>query len=236
MERPTLTSPGSRTAVMRLGLIVLLAVAGSALLLCMPDELRPGSRSYRPPSRITAASYQATTIAKALRLYAEDHEGRFPVDRQSARHAFRDLIGGGYLADENLFYVAGSAWHDEAPQRKPDNDIGAKPDFAQALERGENHWAYVSGLTAENDPKLPLMADGFVEGEPGRYTDDPSKKGGLWKGTKAIIVFVDGSAYAWPISAKDGFRVRKRKKDGSQVDIFNPEGGLPESARVLNPW
>ena len=235
MERASLTTPGTRTAVMRLGLIVLLAVAGSVFLLYLADELRPGSR-FRPPSRITAATLQGTRIAKALRLYAEDHEGRFPVGREGATHAFRELIAGGYLADETPFYVPGSAWHDEAPQKKPDNNIGTKPDFARALERGENHWAYVSGLTADNDPKLPLMADGFVEGEPGRYTDDPSKKGGLWKGRRAIIVFVDGSALASPISAKDGFRVLKRKKDGSQVDIFTPEGGLPESARVLNPW
>jgi hypothetical protein len=220
---------------MRLGLIVLLAIAGSAFLLYLADELRPGSR-FRRPSRITAAQFQGGQIAKALRLYAEDHEGRFPVGREGATHAFRKLIGGGYLTDENAFYVPGSAWHDEAPHKKPDNDIGTKPDFARALERGENHWAYVSGLTADHDPKLPLMADGFVEGAPGRYTDDPSKKGGLWKGTKAIVVFVDGSSFPWPISAKDGFRVLKRKTDGSQVDIFTIQGGLPEGARVLNPW
>jgi hypothetical protein len=41
---------------------------------------------------------------------------------------------------------------------------------------------------------------------------------------------------AWPISAKDNFGVFKRSADGSQVDIFTPEGGLPETARVLNPW
>jgi hypothetical protein len=220
---------------MRLGLIILLAIAGSAFLLYLADAL--GSHStIRASNPLTTAATQGTTIAKALRLYAEDHEGRFPIGREGAAHAFRELIGGGYLADESLFYVAGSAWHDEARQQKPDNDIGAKPDFARALERGENHWAYVSGLTTANDPKLPLMADGFVEGEPGRYTDDPSKKGGLRKGTKAIIVFVDGSAYPWPLSATDGFRVLKRKTDGNRVDVFTREGGLPEGAQVLNPW
>lgn len=235
MERPTPLVSLGRTAVMRLGLIVLLAVSGSALLLYMAEELRPGSR-FEPRRPMAEAAVQGTAIAKALRLYAEDHEGRFPVGREVATQAFRELIPGGYLTDEKLFYVPGSAWHDEAPQRRPDNDLGAKPDFAQALERGENHWAYVSGLTAGNDPKLPLMADGFVAGAPGRYTDDPSKKGGLRKGTKAIVVFVDGSAFPWPISAEDGFRVLKRKTDGSRVDVFAREGGLPESARVLNPW
>ena len=94
----------------------------------------------------------------------------------------------------------------------------------------------VAGLTTGDDPKLPLMADGFVEGAPGQYTDDPSKKGGLWKGTNAIVVFVDGSAFPWPISAKDGFRVLRRKADKSRVDVFTREGGLPDGARVLNPW
>lgn len=213
----------------------MLSVAGLALVVSLADELRPGRRPG-PKRPISAAAGQGTAIAKALRLYAEDHDGRFPVGRDGATHAFRELIAGGYLTDENLFYVAGSAWHDEAPRKRPDNDIGTKPDFAPALERGENHWAYVSGLTADAESKLPLMADGFVEGALGQYTDDPSKKGGCWKGTKAILVFVDGSAFPWPISAKDGFRVLRKKKNGGRVDIFTREGGLPEKARVLNPW
>ena len=178
-------------------MIALLAAAGSGILLYLAEELRPGSR-WAPRSEITTATWQASAIHKALMLYAQDHEGRFPPGRDGAIHAFRDLLIGGYLEDERPFYVKGSAWHDEAPNKKPDNDIGTKPDWAPALERGENHWAFVSGLTTSSDPGLPLIADGFVEGEPGRYTDDPSKKGGRWKGTRAIVVSVDGSARAVP--------------------------------------
>jgi hypothetical protein len=232
MKSPALSVPIKRATVLRIGFIVVLAVAGAALLLQLADEMRRASRS----GQFSQIMAQASSLSKALYHYGEDHEGRFPVGRDGATHAFRELIAGGYLTDETLFFVPGSAWHEEAPLRRPDNDIGTKPDFAQALERGENHWAYVSGLTTESASNLPLIADGFVEGAPGRYTDDPSKKGGLWKGTKAIVVFVSGSVVSMPLSAEDGFRVLRRRPDGSQEDIFTPEGGLPEAARVLNPW
>jgi hypothetical protein len=145
MEPPPTSVPIKRAVLLRMGLIVVLAVAGSSFLLFVTNELR-GLR-VRPLNAITTATLKAGGINKALRLYAIDHEGRFPVGRDGATHAFRELIAGGYLTDESLFFVPGSAWHDEAPLRRPDNDIGTKPDFAQALERGENHWAYVSGLT-----------------------------------------------------------------------------------------
>jgi hypothetical protein len=222
---------------MRWALVGLLLVAGSGFLLYVAEEMRQASK-FRLAS--PSASSKAGGIHKALMLYAQDHEGRFPTGTQGATHAFRELFPDGYLADEKLFYVPGSAWHDEARKKRPDNVIGTKPDFAQALERGENHWAYVSGLTTESAPTLPLIADGFVEGEPGRYTDDPAKKGGVWKGMKAVVVYVSGSAKAERLSAKPDFRVMRTVTDQHggtpQVDIFSRDGGLPENARVLNPW
>lgn len=145
------------------------------------------------------------------------------------------FAGSGFLLD-----VPGSAWHDETPEKQPDNVIGTKPDFAQALERGENHWADVSGLRMKSDPKVPLIADGFVESEPGRYTDNSTKKGGVWKGTKAVVVYISGSMKAERRSAKPDFRVMRTVTDQHggtpQVDMFSRDGGLPENARVLNPW
>ena len=78
-------------------------------------------------------------------MYANDHEGKFPTGTTHANEAYRQLFPE-YLDVEKAFYVYGSAWHDAAPNHKPDNDIGMPPDFSKALERGENHWAYVFGL------------------------------------------------------------------------------------------
>ena len=190
-------------------------------------------------ARVTVAAMQAGGIYKACRLYAQDHEGRFPTGEGGATEAFRKLFPD-ILQEEKPFYVHASAWHNEAPLKKPDGDIGVKPDFARCLERGENHWAYVTGLTDSSDPGLPLIADGFVEGKAGQYTDDPTKKGGVWKGTKAVVVYVSGAAKAEPLSPRTGFRVMKTvtdEKGGTRtVDIFIREGGLPADAQVLNPW
>jgi hypothetical protein len=55
-----------------------------------------------------------------------------------------------------------SAWH-AANGMKPLEEIGSPPDYPQALERGENHWAYVTGLRNDSPAHLPIMADGFSE-------------------------------------------------------------------------
>jgi len=169
--------------------------------------------------------------------YADDHEGQFPNGITTSNEAFRPLFRQ-YLNDENLFHVPGSAWHEAAPEINPDNIIGFHPPYEKALEKGENHWAYVSGLGDTSDSHLPLIADGFVKGAPGTYTDDPSKKGGVWKGKKAIVVFVSGAARMYPLSRKSGFRVlRPDPATGEPVDLFKLPPPPPGTAgpRILNP-
>jgi hypothetical protein len=191
--------------------------------------------SARMSGAPTAAPLQAAGIAKSIRLYAQDHNGEFPTSDSTSNEAFRKLFPD-YMEGEKSFFIPNSAWHDAAPNKRPDGDIGSRPDFAQCLERGENHWAYVSGLDERSPPNTPLVADGFVEGQPGTYTDDPKKKGGVWKGTKAIVVFIDGSATAIPLSPKTAFRVlRDDPITHKAADIFTRNGDLPETARVLNP-
>lgn len=174
-------------------------------------------------------------ISKALRHYAQDHDGKFPESSSSSNQAYRKLFPE-YMEDEKVFFVAGSAWHAAARNHRPDGDIGGNPDFAQSLEKGENHWAYVTGLATSSPPKTPLIAGGFVEGQPGIYTDAATQKGGVWKGKKAIVVFVDGSAEQIKLSRRENFRVMVKNPDSRRkVDIFTREGGLPENAQVLNP-
>lgn len=122
----------------------------------------------------------ASNINKALTLYAQDHEGKFPEGVHSSNEAFRQLFRGRYLEIEKPFHVPGSAWHAASPGgRGPDDDLGAALNFAQCLEAGENHWAYVSGLTQTDSSKLPIIVDGFVPGTQGTYTDNRKEKGGV---------------------------------------------------------
>ncbi|MFN0129475.1 MAG: type II secretion system protein [Verrucomicrobiales bacterium] len=178
----------------------------------------PVMNSARLNASVTASSLQAGGIHKALMLYASDYDGAFPVAENSSNDAFRKMFPD-QLQEEKPFYVPNSAWHQSAKGGKPDDDIGTKPDYAQCLERGENHWAYLSGLNQTSTSNLPLLADGFTESK-GQYTDVPNKKGGVWKGSKAIIVYVSGSAKAEPLKAQDNFKPMATR-GGQKVELFS---------------
>jgi len=177
----------------------------------------PVMNSARLSAAVTTSTLQAGGIHKALMLYANDNEGAFPVAENSSNDAFRKMFPD-QLQEEKPFYVQNSAWHQSAGG-KNDNDIGTKPDFAQCLERGENHWAYMSGLNTTSTSNLPLLADGFTE-QKGQYTDVQTKKGGVWKGSKAIIVYVSGAAKAEPLSSKDNFKPMATR-GGQKVEVFS---------------
>jgi len=177
----------------------------------------PVMNSARLSAAVTTSTLQAGGIHKALMLYANDNEGAFPVAENSSNDAFRKMFPD-QLQEEKPFYVQNSAWHQSAGG-KNDNDIGNKPDFAQCLERGENHWAYLSGLNTTSTSNLPLIADGFTE-QKGQYTDVQTKKGGVWKGSKAIIVYVSGAAKAENISSKDNFKPMATR-GGQKVELFS---------------
>jgi prepilin-type N-terminal cleavage/methylation domain-containing protein len=179
----------------------------------------PVFNSARMNGQMTTAGMQASGIFKAMMLYSQDYDGAFPTSENSSNEAYRKLFPD-YMEDEKSFFVPNSAWHQGAKGGRPDGDIGSKPDFAQCLERGENHWAYMSGLNSSSSALIPVIADGFTE-TVGTYTDNPMKKGGVWKGTKAIIVYMDGSTKQELIN-KSSFKVMKTKA-GQDVDLFSSQ-------------
>ena len=178
----------------------------------------PVMNSARQSAAVTTCTLQAGGIHKALMLFANDNEGAFPVAENSSNDAFRKMFPD-QLQEEKPFYVPNSAWHQSAKGGKPDNDIGNKPDYAQCLERGENHWAYLSGLNTTSTSNLPIIADGFTETK-GQYTDVQNKKGGVWKGSKAIIVYVSGSAKAENLNARENYKPMATR-GGQKVELFS---------------
>jgi prepilin-type N-terminal cleavage/methylation domain-containing protein len=181
----------------------------------------PVYTSAQRNAQITTATLNGGGILKALMLYSQDYNGAFPTSENSSNEAYRKLFPD-YLDGEKPFHVPNCAWHKNARNnRGPDDDIGTKPDYTQCLERGENHWAYLSGLNSTSGGQLPVIMDGFTE-TAGTYTDDPTKKGGVWRGSKAIIIYMDGSATAEKISAKNNFKVTKTK-GGQEVDLFSSQ-------------
>ncbi|MEA3213443.1 MAG: type pilus assembly protein PilA [Chthoniobacter sp.] len=140
-------------------------------------------------AKITAAMGKAKQIGIALRLYSNDHEGAYPGGKDdkgdailTANDAFRTLIPT-YLDTESVFFVGGSKAGPLA-----DNRIGSP---SEILEAGENHWAYVSGLSGTSNSSWPVIVD-HTDGS-GYYTEKENTLGGTWKGTKAVVIRTDGS-------------------------------------------
>ncbi len=172
--------------------------------------------------RITAASGQVRGIFQAMTLYASDHDGVYPKADKSSNEGFRKLIPDQIGKTEKPFKVPSSGWHkDSKDGTGPDENIGNPPEYTEALERGENHWAYVTGLNNSTDATMPLIADGFTDGGIGTYTDKQTEKGGVWRGTKSIVVYCDGSVVAENLDKKT-FQVMKNK-GGTKVNVFSAD-------------
>ena len=148
-------------------------------------------------------------IALALKQFATDHDGVFPNKVPAADYATStDLAGTNvsndafwwlfptYLTSEDIFSVPGSAW---CPN-PPDNVVDPAGSAARTntLKAGECGYEYVTALNDTSNPQFPLISDAGTATAEGDvlYTNVQSAKGGVWKGKKAIIIFVDGSGRA----------------------------------------
>jgi prepilin-type N-terminal cleavage/methylation domain-containing protein len=142
----------------------------------------------------------AKQIALACKLYAADNDGKYPdkdgtsaADPQppitasdTSNKAFALLVPN-YLPAEKLFYLGKSAWSTKVPDEKMTTE-------ADRCEVSTNNFAYEMGLTEISNPSFPLIADApNTGGTSAVYSTDPTKKGGVWKGKKAIVVRVDQS-------------------------------------------
>lgn len=138
----------------------------------------------------------------ALRLFADDHDGNYPVNgpvggsdftpgtsaATTANEAFRTLFPT-YTKQEKIFYVGKSKWCNASA---PDENFAST---TECLKGGENEFSYVWGLNSTSDPNLPLVMNGLAgdgtEKSP-YYVTDKTQKGGVWGGRKAVILFIDG--------------------------------------------
>ncbi|MGB8352650.1 MAG: type II secretion system protein [Chthoniobacteraceae bacterium] len=169
----------------------------------------------------------AKQVGLGLRLYAADNNGFFPTAATSANSAFLNVVPV-YVPSQKLFYLAGSGWST--------GNHAVEYGTSGTLAAGQNNYAYVSGLQDSNNSNYPLMADGFTSGSPGVYNSVQGTKGGVWKGTKAIVVRVDDSVTIEAVSNTD-YKVNANgaNTDSPSTDIFTPGVTWMPSATVLNP-
>ena len=167
-----------------------------------------------------ATTGNARQIVTALSIYAQDHNGRYPdadlPSASSSNEVFRRLIEEEILQDELIFGAKASKFF-------PDNNIGAHPDYAQALEAGENHWAMTVGVTKGSDKLTPVVFENpAVASWPPLWNADAAlktRKGRTWTKAKIIVGFHDSSVEAIQLDPKTGPAVGpERAADGK--DIF----------------
>jgi hypothetical protein len=223
--------PASHRAFTRLELLASLVVGGLLILAVYTWSKKDEARLISRQTKMVAST--AKGIYNMLSAWAQDNNGAFPTAQQYSNEAFRELFKAKLFDDEKAFHIPRDPWLRKADTpggRGPDNEIGSEPDFTSALQAGECSYAYVSGLTNQSDPQLPLLANGFTESL-GVYTDDPSRKGGVFKGLRACWVSVGGSAQVSDLS--QGFRVMV-KRGGKLVDVFSAEWGTNPD-QIKNP-
>jgi prepilin-type N-terminal cleavage/methylation domain-containing protein len=173
----------------------------------------------------------AKQIALACKLFAGDNDGKFPdKDGQAAdppvtpltsastsNQAFACLVPN-YLPSEKLFYICKSAWSPNTPDEK----VTTASDRCEAKT---NNFAYELGLTEISNPSFPLIADApNTGGSSGVYSVDPTAKGGVWKGKKAIVVRCDmsGAVETATLNGTGGSIVKGPVGGAVTDDIFKP--------------
>lgn len=189
-----------------------------------------GFGAIMPGVRAKQAASQATNIHKWLVGYALENGGGFP-EGENANAAYRELFKKSLGADEKQFAIPNDPYHKGTPKNGPDGDIGREPEYTQALEQGENAFAYVSGLSNSDEGRLPIIANGFVPGSAGVWTKEKRSKGGVFEGKKAVVCLVSGSSQAHDLN--NGVYEVKGKYNGAEVNVFSTDYGTP--ATVLDP-
>jgi hypothetical protein len=170
-------------------------------------------------------------IVAALKLYAADHGGQYPDADPSgpttANQAFRVLIREGVLDDERVFGAMSGLFN-------TDNNIGEAPDFNEALQPCENHWAMTKGATFKNPPVMPLTFENAVSnGWPPKWNADAAgekEPGRAWKGGKIIVGFNDSSVELIQLESAKGTSVGP-KKGADGKDVFTRAA---ESMQILD--
>ena len=152
-------------------------------------------------------------IIISMTSYAKDHGGRFP-NGTTANEAFRQLIKDGQLEDERVFSAPRSPY-------VPDNNLGEAPDYRQALEPGENHWAMTKGLTNKADGNTPLVFENpAVKSWPPLWDtrlQGVAQPGRVWKGNKIIVGCADGSVNIEKLKEGEQLTSLAPVKDGKNL-------------------
>lgn len=247
-------------------LIELLVVI--AIIAILASIALPAFSAVQERAKQTKDLSNGKQVALCLKQFALDNNGVFPnnaygggnpydaspalTNASKSNDAFRWLVPT-YTNSEDIFVVPGSAWSvgDDNSFDTTLNTTGGQTYpvagggvDTTTLAQGEVGYAYVTALNDTSNPQLPLVADAFTTGTvatpaTASYTNDKTVAGGVWGGTKAIVIFVDGSGR---VMKCDGGLIGAQYplRPGRTYDIVDnaqptSENWLSTSNFVLNP-
>ena len=227
-------------------LIELLVVI--AIIAILASIALPVFSSVQERGKQTKDMSNGKQIVLGLKQFAVDHNGVFPnklPDVVSSDYdAGTTTLGAGnfsndafwwlfpnYLTSEDIFSVGGSAWS----PNPPDNVLDPSTDTArtETLKAGECGYEYITSLNDTSNPQFPLVMDaGIATGDANvEYTNVQSDRGGIWKGKKAIVIFVDGSGQVSTVNDQTTATASFVKRPGHAYNISDNAAGTP-----TDPW
>jgi hypothetical protein len=171
-------------------------------------------------------------IVLALKNFAVDHDGDFPNKKPGADYGSADDLTGAnksndafwwlfpiYLAGEDIFTVQGSVWSPSPPDNRL--DAAGSAERTDTLRQGECAYLYVTGLNETSNPEFPLVADAGTAADVTVYTKTQHEKGGVWRGKKAIILFLDGRGRIMTVDDRTNPAAAFVKRPGHTYNIFD---------------
>jgi hypothetical protein len=175
-------------------------------------------------------------IVLGLKQFAVDHNGVFPnkvpdvvssdydagattlAGTNFSNDAFWWLFPN-YLTSEDIFSVGGSAWSPNPPNNILDPSTATGR--TDTLATGECGYEYVSALNDTSNPQFPLIMDAGTSTSEANvtYTNVQTNRGGIWKGKKAIVIFVDGSGAVQGVNDQSNATASFVKRPGHSYNI-----------------
>jgi prepilin-type N-terminal cleavage/methylation domain-containing protein len=227
-------------------LIELLVVI--AIIAILASIALPVFSSVQERGKQTKDMSNGKQIALSLKQFAVDHNGVFPnkvpdavssdydsgatpLDSSSKSNDAFWWLFPNYVTSEDIFSVGGSAWSPNPPNNILDaSTLTTRTD---TLAPGECGYEYITGLNDTSNPQFPLIMDaGTALGEASvTYTNVQTDPGGLWKGKKAIVIFVDGSGSVTTVNDQTVATASFVRRPGHSYNISANDESLPD-----DPW
>ena len=177
---------------------------------------------------------QAKQIGLALKLFAGDNDGVYPkvgtptalTSDTTSNKCFACLFPT-YTQSEAIFANKLCYYNNKTPDNVIDNPYTGSP--TNTLANGECAYAYIEGLSDAANPSCPIVCDAPADVN-GTYSTIQTAAGGVWSGTKAIVIHLDNSGALdnLTIAAGGGTTATDQGYDpaatttGTKVNILNP--------------